>query len=235
MGSRFSIPCLGQQESYCELTVKSNFHTVNDTDTFLKYLTFVKQNKQLPLMLKKLLALGYVDAKSENLTTRREPFNIFARLAIKAQPNFVNQMSIMYRTEFMVCHNLADNDNGWSDPDCKTAAMAGPDINGPGHVFITIRNLNWKYFNIASLAFETDALIVLTKLKRAAKRYATLRRWRNPGFYFHCYPHSSVNSLHLHVVNLDTAGWNLKANSHKNLSIDDAMEVIMHMHSVHNL
>ena len=40
------------------------------------------------------------------------------------------------------------------------------------------------------------------------------------GLYFHCYPHCSVNSLHLHIVDLSEVGPTYKALSHKNLSMD---------------
>ena len=40
------------------------------------------------------------------------------------------------------------------------------------------------------------------------------------GLYFHCYPLCSVNSLHLHIVDLSETGPTYKVLSHKNLSMD---------------
>ena len=40
------------------------------------------------------------------------------------------------------------------------------------------------------------------------------------GLYFHCYPLCSVNSLHLHIVDLSETGPSYKYHSHKNLSMD---------------
>ena len=40
------------------------------------------------------------------------------------------------------------------------------------------------------------------------------------GLFFHCYPHCSVNSLHLHIVDLSETGPSYKYHSHKNLSMD---------------
>ena len=40
------------------------------------------------------------------------------------------------------------------------------------------------------------------------------------GLYFHCYPHCSINSLHLHIVDLSETGPTYEAHSHKNLSMD---------------
>ena len=40
------------------------------------------------------------------------------------------------------------------------------------------------------------------------------------GLYFHCYPHCSVNSLHLHIVDLSETGPTYEAFRFKNLSMD---------------
>ena len=40
------------------------------------------------------------------------------------------------------------------------------------------------------------------------------------GLFFHCYPLCSVNSLHLHIVDLSETGPSYKYHSHKNLSMD---------------
>ena len=40
------------------------------------------------------------------------------------------------------------------------------------------------------------------------------------GLYFHCYPHCSVNSLHLHIVDLSKTGPTYEACRFKNLSMD---------------
>ena len=40
------------------------------------------------------------------------------------------------------------------------------------------------------------------------------------GLYFHCYPLCSVNSLHLHIVDLSETGPSYNYHSHKNLSMD---------------
>ena len=40
------------------------------------------------------------------------------------------------------------------------------------------------------------------------------------GLFFHCYPHCSVNSLHLNIVDLSEVGPTYAACSHKNLPMD---------------
>ena len=44
--------------------------------------------------------------------------------------------------------------------------------------------------------------------------------------YFHCYPHCSVNSLHLHIVDLSETGPSYKYHSHKNLSMDMVLKAL---------
>ena len=46
------------------------------------------------------------------------------------------------------------------------------------------------------------------------------------GLYFHCYPHSSVNSLHLHIVDLSEVGPTYEALRHKNLSMDMVLKAL---------
>ena len=46
------------------------------------------------------------------------------------------------------------------------------------------------------------------------------------GLFFHCYPHCSVNSLHLHIVDLSELGPTFKALSNKNLSMDMVLRAL---------
>ena len=46
------------------------------------------------------------------------------------------------------------------------------------------------------------------------------------GLFFHCYPHCSVNSLHLHIVDLSELGPTFEALSHKNLSMDMVLRAL---------
>ena len=46
------------------------------------------------------------------------------------------------------------------------------------------------------------------------------------GLYFHCYPHCSVNSLHLHIVDLSEVGPTYEALSYKNLSMDMVLKAL---------
>ena len=46
------------------------------------------------------------------------------------------------------------------------------------------------------------------------------------GLFFPCYPHCSVNSLHLHIVDLSATGPTYDACKHKNLRLDMVLEAL---------
>ena len=93
-------------------------------------------------------------------------------------------------------------------------------------VFITTKDLNWKNFNIVTIVLYKK-IDFLLKLKEVANEYVKQRGWEKAGFYFHCFPHNSVNSLHLHVVNEDAKyiGHMHEEFKYKNLPLDVAIKV----------
>ena len=54
----------------------------------------------------------------------------------------------------------------------------------------------------------------------------TIVKLADIGLYFHCYPHCSVNSLHLHIVDLSEVGPTYEALSYKNLSMDMVLKAL---------
>ena len=46
------------------------------------------------------------------------------------------------------------------------------------------------------------------------------------GLFFHCYPHCSVNSLHMHIVDLSETGPTYPMFKHKNLRMDIVLTVL---------
>lgn len=157
------------------------------------------------------------------LTVGVGPFNVFASIVTGHTPNTVDQSLLGKHVDrFMVCHNRPINDEKWDDPTFIGASMAGPDANGPGHVFITTKYLHFDTFNILPIVMKKNTQF-LNDLLLAALEYTHNRGWRNPGFYFHCWPHNSVQSLHLHVVNMDRLGPSFYAQKDKNLSMYDAL------------
>lgn len=191
---------------------------INDIQSFMRIREFITPKKVYTYLYKD----GYIDTQGD-LTTGVKPFNVFARYASRVIPNTVPQHAISQ--EFMICHNLPDNDSEWNVPSSTRGSMAGPDANGPGHVFMTSTNVHWTYFNILTIR----DVAFLKRMRANAEKYANGRGWKRVGMYFHCFPLNNVQSLYLHIVNLDTVGPHHRAQRSKNLSLDDAIRVICNL------
>ena len=166
-----------------------------------------------------LASEGYVE--DGLLTPYKGPMNVFAKYAFDLIPNPVPQHALLnHQNEFVIVHNRKSEDDNWNNVDAKGGSMAGPDDNGPGHVFMTTTNLDWHLFNVLSFGMKQTDLELLERMKEAATMYATSRGWRRVGFYFHCFPLNSVQSLHLHIVNLDKVGVHFYRQQKKNLPLD---------------
>lgn len=210
------------------INVKEIFRIINDIDTFKSYIEYTKKTNYMKHIYTTLKYSNFI-GDDDTLTTGIKPFNVFARYASGELPNPVDQNILgAYADKWMVCHNKPECDKNWNDENDKVASMCGPDENGPGHVFITTKNLNWKYFNILPIVYFKNVKFLL-ELKEVATHYAKQRGWRKAGFYFHCYPHNTVNSLHLHVCNEDEKyiGHRHEELKYKNLSLDAAIKVAM--------
>ena len=46
------------------------------------------------------------------------------------------------------------------------------------------------------------------------------------GLFFHVYPHNSVQSFHLHIVDLDVTGPTYEVMKYKNMPAEDALAVL---------
>lgn len=210
MGSCASIPN----------DTKTLFPWLNDADSLKRYLKYVDLEK----IKKKFLDENVIDTQGF-LTTGVGPFNVFASIVSGNTPNNVDQSLLgSHIKDFMVCHNRPINDEKWNDPTFLAASMAGPDASGPGHVFITTKHLHFDTFNILPIVMNKN-IQFLNNLLLAALEYTKNRGWKNPGFYFHCYPYNSVQSLHLHVVNKDNLGPSFYRQKHKNLSMYDVLSM----------
>lgn len=215
--------------------MKLRFPVVNDDRTFREYIAFAQENGHLRQIQKYLAEKNFIEMDVNcltltgkcNLTTGLKPFNVFARYASYEMKNPVDQTIIQdYMRDWMVCHNKPENDMNWNDVNNKTVSMCGPDNHGPGHVFITTKDLHWTNFNISTIVLSKKVEF-LKKLKMVAEEYVKQRKWTKAGFYFHCFPHNSVNSLHLHIVNEDEKyiGHMHSECRYKNLPLDVAIKV----------
>lgn len=215
---------------------KNKFTVINDEKTFSEYIKYGKKNNHKMQIYKFLVNNNFINYRNNFyddaiLTTGTKPFNVFARYASNQMVNNVDQSIIKnYSDEWMICYNKPENDEKWNHIDNKNVSMCGPDENGPGHVFITTKDLNWKNFNIATIVLYKKVNFLL-KLKEVANEYVKQRGWKKAGLYFHCFPYNSVNSLHLHVVNEDHKyiGHMHEECKYKNLPLDVAIKVAQKM------
>lgn len=154
------------------------------------------------------------------LVPHKGPTNIFAKYGADLIANKVPQhMLLNHQNEFMIVHNRQSEYDAWDDASSGGGAMAGPDDGGPGHVFMTTKNMDWHLFNCISLGMKDTDLEFLERMREAAMMYANDRTWTRVGLYFHCFPLNSVQSLHLHIVNLDAVGVHFHRQSGKNLPL----------------
>ena len=120
---------------------------------------------------------------------------------------------------------------------------------------MTVKDLDWRHFNVLTVGMfdpsrhssdsedgeaENDKKRLelldrahgdLKLMKEAALAYTrapeTDEKWsKNIGLYFNCYPHSFVNSLHMHIVDLSVTGPTYAKLSPRNLSIDEVICVL---------
>ena len=92
------------------------------------------------------------------------------------------------------------------------------------------RNEADKDLNQKTLA---EALECLKTMRAAAYAFVREDRATNGwsedndiGLFFHCYPHCSVNSTHLHIVDLSTTGPTYDAIKQRNLKMDFVIEAL---------
>lgn len=211
--------------------MKKSFPVINNYETLKEYIKYAKENNHNKSIYKYLYENEFInmDCCSEdygNLTSTMKPFNVFARYASGKMINDAPQLITKeMQEEWMICYNKKENDDNWNNTSYKNASMCGPDHNGPGHVFLTTKKMNWKYFNISTIILNKEHEF-LEKMKEIAEYYVKQRGWENYGLYFHCFPHNSVNSLHLHICNLEKKGHIFHELEYKNLKIDDALKMI---------
>jgi len=181
-----------------------------------------------------LVTDGFIDSLTDNMATVSKPSNVFACIASGVMPQ--ESMKLEQdklgdlQDHYVVACNREASDSHWNsrDPEwCGKASMA------KGHVFLTVKDLHWEWFNILTFGLVSGpegALAKLTEMKKAALRWTSATDGWPPahrvGLFFHVYGHNSVNSCHLHVVNLDYVGPSYAALKHKNLPLDAAIAVL---------
>lgn len=174
---------------------------------------------------------GFVDPDAK-LTTTAKPFNPFARMAagVMSQPDMEKEQLGLgtFDARFQVCKNLPENDEQWASDDPHWIGKASMSYR---HRFLTTKDLHWKWFNPLVFGLVDGdlaaAIAFLKDLRCAAVTYTRSMGWSNQlGLYFHVFGHNSVNSLHLHMVDLSQVGPTFNHLAYKNCSLEAVIAVI---------
>lgn len=202
-------------------------------------------NQLLSYMMKHGMKHGILEelerlnfAKGGMLTYGDKPFNVFARIATGKliQPGMEEETELLgeFKGQFMVACNRPENDAHWESKDEEWLGKASMSFI---HRFLILRDLNWKKFNVicallVTLQYEVDIkdlqeyITLFENMKSAAELYAKGKGIKELGLFFHVYGHSSVNSLHLHMVDLSQVGPTFEALAHKNLPLDVLLQFL---------
>lgn len=124
--------------------------------------------------------------------------------------------------EFAFFKNRPDNDIHWESTDPEWIGRASMSAF---HRFIVPTDMSdWRLFNAVTL--PSSAVPMLKRARGRAHEYAAKHGVTNPGLYLHCYPHNSINMLHIHIVDLDRIGPTFDALAYKNLSLDECIKYL---------
>ena len=170
------------------------------------------------------------------LTTSTKPFNVFARVGsgVMTQSGMEVENAALKAlgTRFAIACNRPENDEHWASADPEWVAKASMSQR---HRFMTTRDMTWTWFNVLTFGIEGDAaslreaIETLAAMQEAASAFASATPGWEPkrlGLFFHCYPHNSVNSLHMHLVDLGATGPAFAHHAHKNLPAEAVMAVL---------
>lgn len=189
-------------------------------------------------LLDELCRAGFVDRERGSLTTGTQPFNIFARCAsgVMEQPGMAEEQEALgeYKDRFMICKNRPENDEHWDSEDPEWVGKASMSRR---HRFLTTRNLHWQWFNCLVFGMVpsamgggdiVEAVAEVEAMKAAALTFtANVGDWSDDvGLYFHVFGHNSVNSLHLHILDLRDAGPTFQHYQYKNCPLDAVLAVL---------
>ena len=206
---------------------------IRDAEAYRRVRAFARSRRDE--VLQELTQLGFVD-ENGMLTTSTKPFNVFARLAAGAmplRPHMVTENRWLeesgHASRFMVCDNLPEADAEWESREEKWLGRASMSKR---HRFLTSRDLSWSLFNALVFGMESteqlaEAVHFVEAIIAAARAYTQKAGYSsNVGLYFHIYGLSSVNSLHLHMLDLDYTGPTFEDLNHKNLPADAVLSVL---------
>jgi hypothetical protein len=165
-----------------------------------------------------------------HIASEDKPFNPFARIiAGKMENPCKEHLREEDEKEFILFQNLPKNDEHWNDGSIQWMGTASMSKN---HKFIAPRRTEWNLFNVATLGMGTggvcreECVKMLQRMRDAGLAYAEKKGWTDVFLGFHCFPFCTVNTLHMHVVDLSNVGPTYRYLNYKNLSISDVLDVL---------
>lgn len=168
-----------------------------------------------------LASQGYIERTGLLAVGPDSPFNVFARITagVYVQEEMVGEaerMSLAHQAYFM--------------PACGRGKTNMSDR----HRFMLIKDLSWWWFNALVIGMKgagalEESIRIVTEMEKASREYASASDlgWSsNIGLYFHVYGHNSVNSLHLHIVDLDATTKFYDELNYKNLPVGEVLATL---------
>ena len=131
----------------------------------------------------------------------------------------------------MAC-NKKEHDTHWASNDKEWVGRASM---GSKHKFLLLKSLDWRWFNglvvglVGGQEGQKESLDLMLRAKQAAQHYVTHSRlgWSGQvGFFLHICPFNSIQSFHLHLVDLTEVGPTYDSMVWKNLPIDALITVL---------
>jgi len=192
----------------------------------------------MPTLKEELNRSGFIDPVTGNLTTGTRPFNVFARIGggVMTQPGLEKDQEYLqeFKDHFIICSNLPANDEHWDSDDKEWVGKASMSKR---HRFLTIKDLHWQWFNVLGFGLLPESkggaglgrsVALVEVMKAAALRYTSLcPGWSDRvGLFFHVFGHNSVNSLHLHILDMSELGPTFWHYEYKNCPLDVVLKVL---------
>jgi len=208
-----------------------------DAKSFATARALARANGGAAALRAHLEAGGFV-GEDGKLTTGVKPFNVFARVGsgVMKQPGMdaENESLGDFGKRFVVACNRPEADKDWKS---EAPEHVGKVSMGARHRFITTSDLSWDYFNVLAFGLDGDAkslreaIEALEAAMEAARTFArgTANWSASPdrlGMFFHCFPYNSVQSLHMHLVDLNETGPTFTHFAYKNLPAEAVLTVL---------
>lgn len=185
-----------------------------------------------------LCRFGFIDNDTGLLTTGTNPFNVFARVVagLVKQPGMEEEQQHLgnFQDEFMICSNRPENDDHWDSEDPEWVGKASMSRR---HRFLTVKDLHWQWFNALAFGLVPEsengvslknAIEKVERMKAAALQYASAcPGWsKEVGLFCHVFGHNSVNSLHVHILDMAHRGPTFWKYEYKNCELDTILKVL---------